>query len=60
MHVGGYQGGIQVNMSFLHAGSVMTISARHFDTAQMYANEVEVGEAVRESGVKREDLFVSA
>ncbi len=31
---------------------------RHFDTAQMYGNEREVGEGVRASGVKREDVFV--
>src|SRR5438046_2468111 len=27
---------------------------RHFDTAQMYGNEREVGEGVRASGIKRE------
>jgi 2,5-diketo-D-gluconate reductase B len=31
---------------------------RHFDTAQMYGNEREVGEGVRASGVKREEVFV--
>lgn len=33
--------------------------ARHIDTAEYYKNEVEVGNAVRESGVPREDVFVS-
>ncbi|WP_026917193.1 aldo/keto reductase [Gordonia shandongensis] len=33
---------------------------RHIDTAQMYGNEREVGEAVRESGVPREDVFVTS
>jgi diketogulonate reductase-like aldo/keto reductase len=32
---------------------------RHIDTAAMYGNEVEVGEGVRNSGVGREDLFVT-
>lgn len=31
---------------------------RHFDTAQMYGNEREVGEGVRASGIKRGDVFV--
>lgn len=32
---------------------------RHIDSAQMYRNEADVGAAVRESGLKREDLFIS-
>ncbi|MEM0906962.1 MAG: aldo/keto reductase [Pseudomonadota bacterium] len=32
---------------------------RHIDTAEMYGNEVEVGEGIRASGVPREDLFVT-
>ncbi|KAI0661170.1 Aldo/keto reductase [Cubamyces menziesii] len=32
---------------------------RHIDTARCYRNEVEVGEAIRESGVPREDTFVT-
>lgn len=32
---------------------------RHLDTATMYANEREVGAAVRESGVPREDIFLT-
>jgi 2,5-diketo-D-gluconate reductase A len=31
---------------------------RHVDTATMYANEVEVGKAVRESGVPRQEVFL--
>ncbi len=31
----------------------------HIDTAQAYGNEESVGEGIRESGVKREDLFVT-
>ena len=33
---------------------------RHIDTAEMYGNEKEVGEAVRESGLAREDVFVTS
>jgi 2,5-diketo-D-gluconate reductase A len=33
---------------------------RHIDTAQMYGNEREVGEAVAKSGLDRDDLFVTS
>ncbi|MGB5952018.1 MAG: aldo/keto reductase [Ornithinimicrobium sp.] len=32
---------------------------RHIDTAQMYQNEQGVGEAIAESGLPREDIFVT-
>lgn len=32
---------------------------RHIDTAQFYANEEAVGRGIRESGVKREDIFLA-
>ncbi|MGE7692174.1 aldo/keto reductase [Lysinibacillus sp. NPDC097214] len=32
---------------------------RAIDTASLYGNEAEVGEAIRHSGVKREDIFVT-
>jgi len=32
---------------------------RHIDSAQYYANEKEVGEAVRQSGLKRSDVFIT-
>ncbi|MGY3188168.1 diketogulonate reductase-like aldo/keto reductase [Lysinibacillus sp. TE18511] len=32
---------------------------RAIDTASLYGNETEVGEAIRHSGVKREDIFVT-
>jgi diketogulonate reductase-like aldo/keto reductase len=31
---------------------------RHFDTAQMYGNERDVGDGIRASGIKREEVFV--
>lgn len=33
---------------------------RHIDTAQGYGNEESVGRAVKESGVKREDIFLTS
>lgn len=32
---------------------------RHIDTAQMYQNEADVGEAIRKGGVARNDIFVT-
>lgn len=32
---------------------------RHIDTAKIYGNEREVGEAVRQSGIKRDELFIT-
>src|ERR1700740_1752306 len=37
----------------------LRLGYRHVDTAEMYDNEREVGEGVRASGVKRNDLFVT-
>lgn len=33
---------------------------RHFDTAQAYANEKEVGQAITESGLPREEFFITS
>lgn len=35
------------------------VGYRSIDTAQAYQNEEAVGEAIKESGVKREDLFIT-
>ncbi len=32
---------------------------RHIDTAEFYSNEEEVGKAVRNSGIKRHDIFIT-
>jgi len=37
----------------------LSIGYRHVDTARIYGNEADVGEAVRKSGVPREQLFVT-
>ncbi|MGE0666830.1 MAG: aldo/keto reductase [Sphingomonadales bacterium] len=38
----------------------VALGYRHFDTAQAYENERGVGEAVRNCGVSRDDLFVTS
>ncbi|SIQ92530.1 aldo/keto reductase [Halanaerobium kushneri] len=40
--------------------SAIEIGYRHIDTAQAYQNESGVGKGIRESGVKREDIFVTS
>jgi 2,5-diketo-D-gluconate reductase A len=40
--------------------AALDVGYRHIDTAQMYGNEKQVGEAVRESGVDRDDVFVTS
>lgn len=32
---------------------------RHIDTANAYGNEKEVGQAIRESGIPRDEIFVT-
>lgn len=44
----------EATLAALHAGY------RHIDTAEMYGNEREVGEAVAKSGLAREDVFVTS
>jgi 2,5-diketo-D-gluconate reductase A len=38
----------------------LEVGYRHIDTAEMYGNEKEVGEAVHASGIAREDIFVTS
>jgi 2,5-diketo-D-gluconate reductase A len=40
--------------------AALEVGYRHIDTAQMYGNEKQVGDAVRESGVDRDDVFVTS
>ncbi|MFG3697670.1 aldo/keto reductase [Micromonospora sp. NPDC047620] len=47
------QAGYEAVLAALDAGY------RHVDTATMYGNEDEVGRAVQESGLRREDVFVT-
>jgi 2,5-diketo-D-gluconate reductase A len=39
--------------------TALDIGYRHIDTAQMYGNEAEVGEAIANSGIPRDELFVT-
>jgi diketogulonate reductase-like aldo/keto reductase len=37
----------------------LKIGYRHIDTARIYNNESDVGAALRKSGIKREDVFIT-
>jgi diketogulonate reductase-like aldo/keto reductase len=39
--------------------SALELGYRHIDTAQAYGNEQSVGQALRDSGVPREDVFIT-
>ncbi|GBE80295.1 NADP-dependent oxidoreductase domain-containing protein [Sparassis latifolia] len=39
--------------------AALKLGYRHIDSARYYANEAEVGNAIRESGVPREEIFIT-
>lgn len=40
--------------------TALDVGYRHIDTAQMYGNEAGVGQAIAESGLDRDDVFVTS
>ena len=40
--------------------NAIDVGYRHVDTAAIYRNETSVGEAIRQSGIKREEIFVTS
>jgi 2,5-diketo-D-gluconate reductase A len=40
--------------------AALEVGYRHIDTAEMYGNEKEVGEAIRRSGIPRDQIFVTS
>lgn len=40
--------------------SALALGYRHIDTAQMYGNEAEVGRAIADSGIPREQIFLTS
>jgi len=41
-------------------GQAFEAGYRHIDTAEMYGNELGVGEAIKASGIPREELFITS
>jgi diketogulonate reductase-like aldo/keto reductase len=48
--------GRETRDAVLHA---LKVGYRHIDTASMYGNEEDVGAAIKESGIRREEIFVT-
>jgi diketogulonate reductase-like aldo/keto reductase len=40
--------------------SALSVGYRHIDTAQIYQNEEAVGQAIKESGLPRDSVFVTS
>lgn len=40
--------------------TALEVGYRHIDTAEMYGNETGVGEAIRSSGIPREELYITS
>jgi diketogulonate reductase-like aldo/keto reductase len=43
---------------YIAVKAALEFGYRHIDTAAIYGNETEVGEAIRDSGIHRDELFV--
>ena len=50
---------IQGQRAYDAARTALDVGYRHIDTATMYGNEAEVGRALRDSGLDRQDVFVT-
>ena len=50
---------IPVNETERVVGDAIEVGYRMFDTASSYFNEEQVGNAIRHSGIKREEFFVT-
>jgi 2,5-diketo-D-gluconate reductase A len=55
-------GVFQIKPADTVAATLVALEAgyRHIDTAEMYGNEKEVGDAIRRSGLAREEVFVTS
>ena len=51
---------LQGNTAHAATAAALAVGYRHLDTATVYGNEAQVGAALRESGVSREEVFVTS
>jgi 2,5-diketo-D-gluconate reductase B len=47
------------NAAYQAIRMVLELGYRHFDTAQIYGNETEIGRAIRDSGLPRGEIFLT-
>lgn len=47
------------NITYDSVSEALRLGYRHVDTAAFYANEADVGRAIRDSGIPREEIFVT-
>jgi 2,5-diketo-D-gluconate reductase A len=40
--------------------SALEVGYRHIDTAEMYGNEIEVGQGIRDAGLDRDEVFITS
>jgi len=57
--LGTYKIGLTDVETYRAVRTALDIGYRHIDTATLYENEIPVGKAIRESGIPREDIFVT-
>jgi 2,5-diketo-D-gluconate reductase A len=50
---------IQGNAAYEAVRDALEAGYRHLDTATMYGNEAEVGRALKDSGVRRDEVFIT-
>jgi 2,5-diketo-D-gluconate reductase A len=50
---------LQGNRAYEAVRAALDLGYRHLDTATMYGNEAEVGRALRDSGLPRDEVFVT-
>ena len=57
--LGTYRIGETDNDVYRAIRTALDVGYRHIDTATLYGNEAPIGKAIRESGIPREEIFVT-
>ena len=57
--LGTYRIGKTDNDVYRAIRTALDVGYRHIDTATLYGNEAPIGKAIRESGIQREEIFVT-
>ena len=50
---------LQGDVAYQSVLQSLKLGYRHIDTAQIYGNEKEVGDAIKDSGIPREEIFLT-